>query len=155
MATKRHRLMQRRKTVGFSQEHLAERVGVDRSTVGRWEAGLTEPQPWLRPRLARVLQVSVEQLDALLEAAENGEDHDGDERAQLFRAQTPQVFRWQALMDAYAQPDEVLLRATDDASLVEEQGGRVGVVEGAPENFKITDRMDLRHAERILAERRR
>ena len=79
MAAKRHRLMQLRKTVGFSQEHLAERVGVDRSTVGRWEAGLTEPQPWLRPRLARVLQVSVEQLDALLEVAENGEDSDGDE----------------------------------------------------------------------------
>jgi len=76
-------------------------------------------------------------------------------RTHLFRAQTPQIFRWQALMDAYGQPDEVVADATDDASLVEARGGRVMVVEGSPENFKITDRMDLRHAERILAERRR
>ncbi len=76
-------------------------------------------------------------------------------RTRLFRAQTPQIFRWQVLMDAYAQTDEVVAEATDDSSLVEARGGRVMVVEGSPENFKITDRMDLRHAERILAERRR
>jgi 2-C-methyl-D-erythritol 4-phosphate cytidylyltransferase len=29
------------------------------------------------------------------------------------------------------------------------------VVEGSRENFKVTDRVDLRHAEQILAERRR
>jgi 2-C-methyl-D-erythritol 4-phosphate cytidylyltransferase len=75
-------------------------------------------------------------------------------RAGLFRAQTPQIFRSQALMDAYAQADEVVAEATDDASLVEGRGGRVAVVQGSPENFKITDRLDLRHAERILAERR-
>jgi 2-C-methyl-D-erythritol 4-phosphate cytidylyltransferase len=57
-------------------------------------------------------------------------------------------------MDAYAQADEALLGATDDASLVEARGGRVVVVEGSPENFKVTDRVDLRHAEQILAERR-
>jgi 2-C-methyl-D-erythritol 4-phosphate cytidylyltransferase len=43
---------------------------------------------------------------------------------------------------------------TDDASLVEARGGRVKMVEGSPENFKITDRLDLQHAEQILAERR-
>ncbi len=71
MAARRQRLAQRRKTVGFSQERLAERLGIDRSTVARWEAGETEPLPWLRPKLARVLQVSIEQLDDLL--AEAGE----------------------------------------------------------------------------------
>ncbi len=76
------------------------------------------------------------------------------ERRSLWRAQTPQIFRWQVLMDAYAQADEALLGATDDASLVEARGGRVAVVEGSPENFKVTDRVDLRHAEQILAERR-
>jgi 2-C-methyl-D-erythritol 4-phosphate cytidylyltransferase len=76
------------------------------------------------------------------------------ERRTLWRAQTPQIFRWQVLMDAYAQADEALLGATDDASLVEARGGRVVVVEGSPENFKVTDRVDLRHAEQILAERR-
>lgn len=77
------------------------------------------------------------------------------ERRYLWRAQTPQIFRWQVLMDAYLQSDEALLGATDDASLVEARGGRVAVVEGSPENFKITHRVDLRHAEQILAERRR
>jgi transcriptional regulator with XRE-family HTH domain len=66
MPAKRHRLAARRKAAGFSQEQLAERLGIDRSTVARWESGETEPQPWIRPRLARVLQVSLDQLDRLL-----------------------------------------------------------------------------------------
>ncbi|MGH8603167.1 MAG: helix-turn-helix transcriptional regulator, partial [Gammaproteobacteria bacterium] len=68
MAAKRYRLAQRRKTVGFTQETLAEQLGVDSTTVRRWESGETEtgPQPWLRPKLARCLQVSVEQLEELL-----------------------------------------------------------------------------------------
>ncbi|MFH0915250.1 MAG: 2-C-methyl-D-erythritol 4-phosphate cytidylyltransferase [bacterium] len=77
------------------------------------------------------------------------------DRRYLWRAQTPQIFRWQVLMDTYTQAEEALLGATDDASLVEARGGRVAVVEGSPENFKVTDRFDLRHAEQILAERRR
>ena len=66
MPAKRQRFAARRKAVGFSQEQLAERLGIDRSTVARWESGETEPQPWMRPRLARVLQISVDQLDDLL-----------------------------------------------------------------------------------------
>ena len=66
---RRVRLAQRRKSVGCSQEQLADRLGIDRSTVARWEAGDTEPQPWLRPKLARILQVSLDHLDTLLEEA--------------------------------------------------------------------------------------
>ncbi|WP_322759074.1 helix-turn-helix transcriptional regulator [Frankia sp. Cr2] len=68
MVAKRQRLAARRKAVGFSQEQLAQRLGVERSTVVRWESGETEtgPQPWIRPRLARTLQVSIEHLDELL-----------------------------------------------------------------------------------------
>jgi 2-C-methyl-D-erythritol 4-phosphate cytidylyltransferase len=76
------------------------------------------------------------------------------DRHSLWRAQTPQIFRWKVLLDAYCASDEALLSATDDASLVEGLGGRVAVVKGSPENFKITDRVDLRHAEQILADRR-
>jgi transcriptional regulator with XRE-family HTH domain len=70
MSLKRGRLATRRKAVGFSQDQLAERLKVDRSTVARWESGETEPQPWIRPRLARALQVSVDQLDGLLGEAD-------------------------------------------------------------------------------------
>ena len=66
MPAKRQRFAARRKAVGFSQEQLAERLGIDRSTVARWESGETEPQPWIRPRLARVLQVSLDRLGHLL-----------------------------------------------------------------------------------------
>jgi transcriptional regulator with XRE-family HTH domain len=66
MPHKRARLATRRKAVGFSQDQLAERLKVDRSTVARWESGDTEPQPWIRPRLARALQLTADQLDALL-----------------------------------------------------------------------------------------
>lgn len=70
MASRRHRLAQRRKAVGLSQEELATRVGAARSTVFRWEAGDTEPEPWRRPKLAKVLRISVEQLDQLLATRE-------------------------------------------------------------------------------------
>jgi transcriptional regulator with XRE-family HTH domain len=63
---KRHRLAARRKAVGLSQEQLAEALGVDRSTVVRWERGDTAPQPWHRPRLAAALRISVDDLAALM-----------------------------------------------------------------------------------------
>jgi transcriptional regulator with XRE-family HTH domain/tetratricopeptide (TPR) repeat protein len=63
---RRYRLAKRRKAIGHSQEELAACLGVDRSTIGRWEAGETEPLPWLRPRLARALHIHLDHLDDLL-----------------------------------------------------------------------------------------
>jgi tetratricopeptide (TPR) repeat protein/transcriptional regulator with XRE-family HTH domain len=63
---KRRRLAQRRKAVGMTQEQLAEQLGVERSTVVRWERGETQPLPWLRPRLAAALQVSADRIEELL-----------------------------------------------------------------------------------------
>jgi len=73
------------------------------------------------------------------------------DRASLWAVQTPQAFRRAALERALAQPDAVLAAATDDASLVERQGGRVRVVESGPENLKVTSPLDLRLAEMLLA----
>ncbi len=66
MAAKRRALAERRKAAGYSQEALAEALGVEPSTVGRWERGEAAPQPWFRPRLARALGVSVDELHNLL-----------------------------------------------------------------------------------------
>ncbi|WP_246290510.1 helix-turn-helix domain-containing protein [Lentzea indica] len=58
----------RRAAMGLSQEALAERLNIDVRTVRRWDSGdfVKGPQPWIRPKLARYLQVSLERLDELL-----------------------------------------------------------------------------------------
>jgi transcriptional regulator with XRE-family HTH domain len=66
MAARRYRLAQRRKAVGYTQEQLAEQLGVDRATVIRWEAGTTAPQPFQWPNLATALKLSTDELTALL-----------------------------------------------------------------------------------------
>ncbi|MDU0256239.1 helix-turn-helix transcriptional regulator [Streptomyces sp. PU10] len=66
MAHHRNGLAERRRTVGLTQEALAEHMRVDRSTITRWESGRTAPQPWMRPRLARLLRVDAEGLNNLL-----------------------------------------------------------------------------------------
>jgi tetratricopeptide (TPR) repeat protein/transcriptional regulator with XRE-family HTH domain len=63
---RRVRLAQRRKALGLTQEDLAGMLSVERTTVVRWERGETEPQPWLRPKLARALKVPVDRLEELL-----------------------------------------------------------------------------------------
>jgi 2-C-methyl-D-erythritol 4-phosphate cytidylyltransferase len=74
-------------------------------------------------------------------------------RAELWAVQTPQVFRRAALERALSRPDEELAAATDDAMLVELDGGRVRVVEAPAGNFKVTTPVDLRLAELLLAAR--
>lgn len=59
-------LANRRVLAGYTQEGLAEALGVERTTIGRWERGKQRPHPWQRPDLARTLGVSLEQLDNLL-----------------------------------------------------------------------------------------
>jgi tetratricopeptide (TPR) repeat protein/transcriptional regulator with XRE-family HTH domain len=65
-APRRGHLAQRRKAMGLTQEQLADQLGVDRTTVVRWERGETRPQPWVRLKLAAALGVSVDRLEELL-----------------------------------------------------------------------------------------
>lgn len=73
MALKRHGFVRRRRAVGFTQESLAEAMGVERSTVARWETGKALPQPYMRPKLAAVLQVGLQELSDLLTSTEDVE----------------------------------------------------------------------------------
>lgn len=66
MAIRRDALAARREALGFTQETLAQELGVELSTTGRWERGTLTPQPWRRPDLAKVLKVSLDELDILL-----------------------------------------------------------------------------------------
>ena len=73
-----------------------------------------------------------------------------ERREHLWAAQTPQAFRSQALRAALAVDPEELASATDDASLVEANGGRV-LIEPAPAtNLKVTTPADLRLAALLL-----
>lgn len=72
------------------------------------------------------------------------------DRATLWAIQTPQVFNAAVLRSALNVPLEALRTATDDASLIEDLGGSVRVVEAPPENFKVTSLSDLDRAARAL-----
>jgi len=71
-------------------------------------------------------------------------------RAGLWKAQTPQVFRRDWIVEAYAKRALFGGTITDDCQLVEALGHAVHVVEGSPANFKITTKEDLQLAESIL-----
>lgn len=74
------------------------------------------------------------------------------DRGALWAAQTPQVFRTEALREALAADPEQVAAATDEAMLVEAVGGRVLIHPAPPENLKVTTPLDLRVAELLLAE---
>lgn len=74
-------------------------------------------------------------------------------RAGLWQAQTPQVFRRDWLVDAYAKRSSFSAAITDDAQLMEAAGHTVTVVNGPLSNFKITTKDDLALAETVLSRR--
>jgi 2-C-methyl-D-erythritol 4-phosphate cytidylyltransferase len=69
------------------------------------------------------------------------------DRSHLWLAQTPQVFRYDLLLDAHrrCEPD-----ATDDASMLEALGVKVRLFEGSPRNVKVTTQEDLALVQALL-----
>ena len=70
-------------------------------------------------------------------------------REGLWRAQTPQAFRRDRLLAAYAVWSENGLEPTDDAQVVEAHGGRVALAPGEPLLMKLTFPEDFDMAERL------
>jgi 2-C-methyl-D-erythritol 4-phosphate cytidylyltransferase len=75
-----------------------------------------------------------------------------EDRSQLWAAQTPQVFRTEALREALAAAERPE-QATDEAMLVEQAGGTVLLHLVAEPNLKVTTPLDLRIAELLLRSR--
>ena len=69
-------------------------------------------------------------------------------RDRLWRAQTPQGFRFDAILEAHRAASGT--EHTDDAAVAEAIGLAVELVMGSEENFKITTEGDLQRAERLL-----
>jgi len=73
------------------------------------------------------------------------------DRTLFYRIQTPQVFRCNEIKNAYNQDYKPIF--TDDASVLESQGGSINLVAGEEQNFKITTPMDLLLAEKWMEKR--
>jgi len=76
-------------------------------------------------------------------------------RESIYMAQTPQAFSRKVLEDAVARGRESIGAATDEASLAEEAGYSVRLVDGEATNIKITTQHDLRVSEALLDDARR
>lgn len=74
-------------------------------------------------------------------------------RNHLIAVQTPQVFHYSTLMDAYTGAIGSSMHITDDSAIVENAGGMVKTVSGSYENIKITTPEDLEIAETLLRRR--
>ena len=73
-------------------------------------------------------------------------------REKLWAMQTPQMFRFPYILEAYDRAEKETFKATDDAQVAEHFGGKIRVVEGRSRNFKITLPEDWTMAEAILKE---
>lgn len=64
-------------------------------------------------------------------------------RSELFAAQTPQVFRYAAIVEAHKRAHAEGYLGTDDCSLIEHYGGTIRAVAGDYRNLKVTTPEDL------------
>lgn len=105
--------------------------------------------PGTVPALLAALQaapgaIPAQPVSDTLKAGEDGRIARTVPRAGLFRAQTPQGFRFRALLDAHRA---AAAEATDDAQLLEWAGQPVALVPGHETNVKITFPEDLARVE--------
>jgi len=77
------------------------------------------------------------------------------DRSVLWRAQTPQVFFYPAILEAYEKAESEGFRATDDAAIYQWTGGRVSIFPGEARNLKVTTPEDLKMASLMLSKRKR
>lgn len=92
---------------------------------------------------------TIPMIDSLRETDKTG-SHPVD-RNRYMAVQTPQVFEYNLLMQAYEQPYDD--QFTDDASVVEAAGHTIMTVPGNRENIKITTPFDLLVAEALFEHR--
>lgn len=55
-------IRKRRHEMGVSQEHLANLMGIDQSTVARWELGERTPSGFRMLKLCRLLRINYDEV---------------------------------------------------------------------------------------------
>jgi 2-C-methyl-D-erythritol 4-phosphate cytidylyltransferase len=121
--------------------HDAVRPCIDRASLLRLQAEL-EGDP-----VGGLLAVPV--ASTLKRADADARIERTEPRAGLWKAQTPQMFRYGLLHEALDRPGAE--QSTDEAHAVEAMGARPRLVQGSATNIKITYPEDLRLAAAILA----
>ncbi|MGI9265689.1 MAG: 2-C-methyl-D-erythritol 4-phosphate cytidylyltransferase [Gammaproteobacteria bacterium] len=91
--------------------------------------------------------------DTLKRDAGNGRVDSTVERRGLWRAMTPQMFRYGLLTRALERAVSEQLGVTDESMAVELTGESPVLIQGRADNMKITSREDLLRAESVLAAR--
>ncbi|KHO17984.1 2-C-methyl-D-erythritol 4-phosphate cytidylyltransferase [Mycolicibacterium setense] len=124
----------------FILVHDAARALTPPTLIARVVAALAEGHAAVVPGLP--LADTIKAVDA------NGAVLGTPERAGLRAVQTPQGFRTDVLRRAYQRAGAGAV--TDDASLVEQIGTPVQIVDGDPLAFKITTPLDLLLAEAVM-----
>ncbi len=92
--------------------------------------------------------LAVPVADTLKRANAAGEVMQTETRDYLWRAQTPQMFRYRVLLEALRRAD--IAAVTDESSAVEQTGARPKLVQGGAANLKVTYPEDMALAELIL-----
>lgn len=95
--------------------------------------------------------VGVPVKDTIKQVGAGREIESTPDRATLWQAQTPQIFKRDQFLKAYEVANQKRVAVTDDASLFEAAGLSVKIVEGERDNFKLTYPIDFKIAE-MLAE---
>ena len=90
-------------------------------------------------------------VDTVKRATAEGKVESTPDRANLWRAQTPQMFRLRELRDALRDARREGKVVTDEASAMEMAGHEVQLVAGSPRNLKVTVQADLALAEYYLS----
>ena len=95
-------------------------------------------------------------IDTVKESVDGGETAARTvNRSTLYRAQTPQVFHKDLITTAHRRALKEGWEVTDDASLIEQMGHEVRLVEGDERNFKVTTLEDLELLRLIIQSRDR
>jgi 2-C-methyl-D-erythritol 4-phosphate cytidylyltransferase len=119
-------------------------------------------RPFATPELVRATLAALDDADGAIAAIPMDETlkrltddkiMETLDRTELWRAQTPQAFKTDVLRIAHERAVVDGLSATDDAALVEHYGGRVKIVQGSPDNLKLTFPSHFALAEAILGGR--
>ncbi len=123
--------------------HDAARPLIDAAVIDRVIAGLSRHAGVIAAKPVR---------DTLKRAASDGRIVATVARDGLWRAQTPQAFKFAKILAAHdAAVAAGLTDFTDDAALAEWHGMAVAVVDGSERNIKLTTTEDFALAERLIA----